>query len=439
MNLQIHVLGGSRAGMVYTFPPRLLRVGRDADAEVRLDPNEDLEVSTRHAVFFYDRGHWFVRDENSTNGTFLNQERIESPAEIHDGDRIGLGPSGPVLEVQLQGGKRRLAETATVKAVRSVLHSRRSVAIGVLLIVVVALGSGLLLLRRDRAAWEQERWLLLSRMDSVLHESERTVQSLQGERTELAAALRATQEDMKRTRTALERAHSERDTARVEELQRQLQSATVALSRQQLAATLDFGAIETANRGAVARVYVEGSDDTVRTATAFAVRADGTLLTVRHLLHGADGTRRPRRIAVQFADAERILPGRVVAVSDDVDLALLRVDDISGAVTIPGLNLRVDTLGTGAPVAVIGFPLGGAEESKGRIARPLLSAGVLAAISSDVIEVQGYGAAGASGSPIVDATGKIIAILFGGRGSAEGPLVLGIPASAAARFLEANR
>jgi S1-C subfamily serine protease len=52
----------------------------------------------------------------------------------------------------------------------------------------------------------------------------------------------------------------------------------------------------------------------------------------------------------------------VVAASDADDLAVLKVDNIVGGVpTILGFNSRPDTVQAGQGVAVIGFPLGGAD------------------------------------------------------------------------------
>ena len=79
-------------------------------------------------------------------------------------------------------------------------------------------------------------------------------------------------------------------------------------------------------------------------------------------------------------------------------------------------------LPAGAPVALIGFPLGGEGEGEqvDGLARPLVSAATVAAIGARQIELRGYGASGASGSPIFDAEGRVIAILFAGRGAATG-------------------
>jgi S1-C subfamily serine protease len=52
------------------------------------------------------------------------------------------------------------------------------------------------------------------------------------------------------------------------------------------------------------------------------------------------------------------------------------------------------------------------------------------------MRVQGYGAVGASGSPILDSNGEVVAVVFGGRAEPDGHSVFGVPAPAAARLLE---
>jgi hypothetical protein len=56
----------------------------------------------------------------------------------------------------------------------------------------------------------------------------------------------------------------------------------------------------------------------------------------------------------------------------------------------------------------------------------------------DVLEVQGLGAAGASGSPILDASGTVVGVLYGGRVEHGVQVLSGVPARAAAAFLASS-
>jgi S1-C subfamily serine protease len=225
-------------------------------------------------------------------------------------------------------------------------------------------------------------------------------------------------EELRSVRRELGEAQGRGDVAEIEALRVQLQEAEAALGRHELAAAMDFEAVEGANRRAVVKVFVTFQEETI-SGTAFAVRADGVLLTNRHLLADRSGSIRPRRIDVQFADSRDFFPARVVAVSNAADLAALRVDMVLGDVpTVAGLNERADTMAPGQPVAVIGFPLGGGNpslEGRGGIARPTITAGVLGLVSDTLVGVFGYGAEGASGSPVFDGSGQVIGVVFGGR------------------------
>jgi HD-GYP domain-containing protein (c-di-GMP phosphodiesterase class II) len=68
----------------------LLRIGRDAHAEVKLD---DESVSRCHAeLCFVESLGWFVRDRASTNGTFLNGVRIGAEdRKVRERDLLQVG------------------------------------------------------------------------------------------------------------------------------------------------------------------------------------------------------------------------------------------------------------------------------------------------------------------------------------------------------------
>jgi predicted component of type VI protein secretion system len=72
-------------------------IGRDPNCHLR--PATPL-VSARHCAIDYRDDHCLIRDLNSTNGTSLNGQRIQAETELHDGDKLRVGPLK--LEVHLE-------------------------------------------------------------------------------------------------------------------------------------------------------------------------------------------------------------------------------------------------------------------------------------------------------------------------------------------------
>lgn len=64
------------------------RLGRSRENTVILD---DEHVSSSHAMVTLRDGRWWVRDEDSTNGTLVNGVRIDSEAPLREGDEIQIG------------------------------------------------------------------------------------------------------------------------------------------------------------------------------------------------------------------------------------------------------------------------------------------------------------------------------------------------------------
>jgi len=79
--------GGGRAGEVFIPEGERTIIGRSPDCQVFLD---DVTVSRRHAVLVDRNGRWFVEDQSSLNGTFVNRQRVES-SQLSDGDEIQIG------------------------------------------------------------------------------------------------------------------------------------------------------------------------------------------------------------------------------------------------------------------------------------------------------------------------------------------------------------
>jgi len=72
-----------------------LDIGRAEACQVRLD---DTYVSQHHARLSARDGGVFVEDLGSTNGTFLNDRRVQTPVEVRPGDVVRVGKT--VLELR---------------------------------------------------------------------------------------------------------------------------------------------------------------------------------------------------------------------------------------------------------------------------------------------------------------------------------------------------
>lgn len=74
-------------------------VGRDPTCEICIQ--NDL-VSAQHAKFSYHHNQWWVEDLQSTNGTFLNDERVYTPTVLMGGDEVRCGRSNLQIAISDQ-------------------------------------------------------------------------------------------------------------------------------------------------------------------------------------------------------------------------------------------------------------------------------------------------------------------------------------------------
>jgi hypothetical protein len=79
--------GGGRAGETFLPAAGRTRIGRSPDCEIFLD---DVTVSRNHAVLVERDGAFYVEDQGSLNGTFVNRRRIDS-ARLENGDELQVG------------------------------------------------------------------------------------------------------------------------------------------------------------------------------------------------------------------------------------------------------------------------------------------------------------------------------------------------------------
>jgi len=83
----------------------LTRLGRDASNDVRLD---HPTVSSFHAEISKQNDKFFIEDKNSTNGTYVNGERVRGRVQLKAHDRISMGAiqlsfDGAQIEQQSDG------------------------------------------------------------------------------------------------------------------------------------------------------------------------------------------------------------------------------------------------------------------------------------------------------------------------------------------------
>ncbi len=79
--------GGGRAGESFLVRHDRTRIGRTPECEIFLD---DVTVSREHAVLVERDGMFFVEDQGSLNGTFVNRHRIDS-VPLENGDELQIG------------------------------------------------------------------------------------------------------------------------------------------------------------------------------------------------------------------------------------------------------------------------------------------------------------------------------------------------------------
>ena len=70
------------------FSQNEVMIGRDTNCELSV---MDEALSAHHARIIFHHGQWWLEDLNSTNGTFLNQEKLIVPAVVITGDEFKCG------------------------------------------------------------------------------------------------------------------------------------------------------------------------------------------------------------------------------------------------------------------------------------------------------------------------------------------------------------
>ncbi|HEY6629390.1 MAG TPA: FHA domain-containing protein [Acidimicrobiia bacterium] len=78
---------GPQTGMTYVLSPGNTTVGRHPESDIFLN---DVTISRQHCRFLLGEGKLVVEDSGSTNGTYVNDARVDE-AQLRAGDEVVVG------------------------------------------------------------------------------------------------------------------------------------------------------------------------------------------------------------------------------------------------------------------------------------------------------------------------------------------------------------
>ncbi|MEM7032830.1 MAG: FHA domain-containing protein [Chloroflexota bacterium] len=93
---EFHIKQGSMADEVISLPVKRIVVGRSNESTLLLP---DASVDLTHASLEYRVDRWILQDLGAPGGTWLNDEEVDKPCRVFDGDIILFGE----IPVEVQG------------------------------------------------------------------------------------------------------------------------------------------------------------------------------------------------------------------------------------------------------------------------------------------------------------------------------------------------
>jgi pSer/pThr/pTyr-binding forkhead associated (FHA) protein len=82
------VTGGDKVGTEIALSGRQLTIGRAGDSDLIVD---DEYASTHHAKLVFINGEWLIQDLHSTNGTFLEGQKVSTPQTVSLNAQVRIG------------------------------------------------------------------------------------------------------------------------------------------------------------------------------------------------------------------------------------------------------------------------------------------------------------------------------------------------------------
>jgi predicted component of type VI protein secretion system len=85
---QFVMRSGPTPGVIFPLEGEQLIIGRDPSNSVAIN---DAEISRKHSRLSFQGGKYVLEDLGSTNGTFVNGQRLAGPVVLKSGDVVSLG------------------------------------------------------------------------------------------------------------------------------------------------------------------------------------------------------------------------------------------------------------------------------------------------------------------------------------------------------------
>jgi len=466
MRIELRINSGARAGQKEIVEMPLIRIGRHPSNDVRFHPDLDTDVSTFHAELKQSGGRVILVDLNSTNGTFVNGERVRGERAVYDSDVISFGKQGPKAEFYA-GLARPPAETRVAPnsppattvggaapqpagaagaaaasggrvdtnvrvaiAVQQQTGKLRNMVLALGVLVVVGGGTMMFLNSPETRRSPPHIDALLKRNDSLSSLFDKTVASMKGKVKGLDSALALARNEGEQVRARIRSALAA-GSGDVAAMTAQLNAAEGRQQAPVQAARTDFEAITAKNSAAIVFLAVQGADGTNSSGSGFNIKPSGLIVTNRHVVQDEEGREATKVMVIFDNTVGKWLPAHVVKISETDELAWLKIDVPGTYPTVLGVE-KSPSLHVGAAAAIIGYPLGtGTAGMGGEInkLRPMYTLGpaTVSKILSDTLQFDAYAAEGSSGSAIFDARGFVIGVLFGGQSESNGRIVYAVP------------
>ena len=416
-------LSGSHRGNTEVFASEKISIGTDASADLHFDPEVDRNTSRYHAEIQLKECDYILKDKGSAKGTVVNN-RLVNEIVLKDGDLIEFGAGGPKVRFRIKTDEAEVYKPWT-EMIEDSLGMARTSQKG-RIITATAFFRQLLLEAFTQSSHTFKigaflvLFIILSSLVSYFYIQYARL-SKTAEKVRLFEIERSVAENIIKA-----------------------YSGGICL----IQGAFYFFDEETGEPLMMMGRGLRGINE--YTGTGFLVSADGLILTNRHIaepwwemevspyIH-IEPTIKPRFEVFRafFPGIKEPFPLKVEKISEEVDVALLRIDTRGAKIPVLELDITGKGAVVGEPMILLGYPAGVnaifaktdpeivkqlfnlpfiplvQELSNWGLIRPLSTQGHLSDIMYNRIVYDAQTTAGGSGGPIFNNKGKVIGVNYG--------------------------